>query len=215
MDAKPKIACLPNGPYYLLNDMTPAAVPNLRRASGEPCVTVRGVALCRCGGSKNKPFCDGTHGTIGFSDRKLSDGRHDKRQSYAGKGITIFDNRALCAHAGYCTDGLKSVFRYGEEPWIDPDGAAVREVIATIEKCPSGALSYAIDGVEARPRERSPMVTVTKDGPYAVTGGIELMGVDLGQGASTEHYTLCRCGASKNKPFCDGSHWDAGFKDPA
>ncbi len=214
MNPLPKIACLPNGPYYLLNDMTPAAVPNLRHASGEPCETVRGVALCRCGGSKNKPFCDGTHGTIGFTDRKLSDGRHDKRKSYVGKGITIFDNRALCSHAGYCTDGLKAVFRYGEEPWIDPDGAAVREAIATIEKCPSGALSYAIDGVEAKAPERSPMVTVTKDGPYAVSGGIELMGVGFGEGASTEHYTLCRCGASKNKPFCDGSHWDAGFKDP-
>jgi CDGSH-type Zn-finger protein len=55
---------------------------------------------------------------------------------------------------------------------------------------------------------------VTKDGPYAVSGGIELAGVSFGDGASQEHYTLCRCGASKNKPFCDGSHWDAGFKDP-
>jgi CDGSH-type Zn-finger protein len=59
------------------------------------------------------------------------------------------------------------------------------------------------------------MVTVTKDGPYAVTGGIELADVVFGEGASTEHYTLCRCGASKNKPFCDGSHWHVGFKDPA
>src|SRR2546421_4851611 len=59
MNQTPKIACLPNGPYYLLNDMTAAPVPNLRRANGEPCATVRGVALCRCGGSRNKPFCDG------------------------------------------------------------------------------------------------------------------------------------------------------------
>ena len=58
---KPKIVCLPNGPYYLLNDMTPVLVPNLRRANGEACANVRGVALCRCGGSKNKPFCDGKH----------------------------------------------------------------------------------------------------------------------------------------------------------
>src|SRR4051812_9236980 len=100
MDAKPKIACLPNGPYYLLNDMTPAPVPNLRHDSGEACATVRGVALCRCGGSKNKPFCDGTHGINHFSDKKLSDASNDKRETYAGKGITIFDNRALCSHAG-------------------------------------------------------------------------------------------------------------------
>ncbi|MGH6959969.1 MAG: CDGSH iron-sulfur domain-containing protein [Dongiaceae bacterium] len=65
---KPKLACLPNGPYYLLHDMTPSEVPNLRRASGEACANVRGVALCRCGGSKNKPFCDGSHWHIGFRD---------------------------------------------------------------------------------------------------------------------------------------------------
>jgi CDGSH-type Zn-finger protein len=211
--SKPKIACLPNGPYYLLNDMEAPPVPNLRRASGEACATVRGVALCRCGGSKNKPFCDGTHSTIGFNDRNTADPAHNKRKSYAGKRITILDNRAICSHAAFCTDELKAVFRHHESPWIDPDGAELNQIIEIIRKCPSGALSYAIEGVEAEPPQRPPMVTVTDNGPYAVTGGIELMGVKFGDGASTEHYTLCRCGASKNKPFCDGSHWDVGFKD--
>ena len=68
--AQPRIACLPNGPYYLLNDSAAAPVPNLRRASGKACASVRGVALCRCGGSKNKPFCDGAHWQIGFKDEK-------------------------------------------------------------------------------------------------------------------------------------------------
>jgi CDGSH-type Zn-finger protein len=68
MSAKPQIACLPNGPYYLLNDLQLAPVPNLRRASGEACATVRGVALCRCGGSNNKPFCDGSHWDVAFRD---------------------------------------------------------------------------------------------------------------------------------------------------
>src|SRR6185503_3039178 len=180
MAATPKIACLPNGPYYLLNDPAPAPVPNLRRASGDACATARGVALCRCGGSKNKPFCDGTHSTIGFSDRRISDGSKDRRESYAGKGITIFDNRGICAHAGYCSDGLKAVFRMRAEPWIDPDGASVREIVETIGKCPSGALSYAVGGTEASPPQRPPMVTVTDNGPYAVTGGIELIGVKFG-----------------------------------
>jgi CDGSH-type Zn-finger protein len=214
MAAKPKIACLPNGPYYLLNDMEAAPVPNLRRASGEACASVRGVALCRCGGSNNKPFCDGTHGKNGFSDHKTADPTKNRRDVYAGKRITIFDNRAICSHAAFCTDELASVFRHHDKPWIDPDGAGIQEIVAQIKKCPSGALSYAIDGVEAEPPQRAPMVTVTDNGPYAITGGIELMDVKFGDGASTEHYTLCRCGASKNKPFCDGSHWDVGFKDP-
>jgi len=214
MAATPKIACLTNGPYYLLNDMEAKPVPNLRRASGEACATVRGIALCRCGSSKNKPFCDGTHGTIGFKDTKSADPSKDRRKRYAGKRITVFDNRSLCAHAGFCTDELKVVFRQHDEPWIDPDGAGVEKIVATIRKCPSGALSYAIDGVEAEASQRVPMVTVTENGPYAVAGGIELAGVKFGDGASREHYTLCRCGASKNRPFCDGSHWEAGFRDP-
>jgi CDGSH-type Zn-finger protein len=207
---KPRITCLPDGPYSL-----PVPLPALGRANGDPVAAVRGVALCRCGGSKNKPFCDGTHGTIGFSDRRLADGSLDRRESYAGRRITIHDNRGICAHAGLCTERLASVFRMGSEPWIDPDGAAVQEIAATIRKCPSGALSYSIDGIEHRDQAREAAVTVTDHGPYAVTGGVELLGVPFGQEASREHYTLCRCGASKNKPFCDGSHWQANFRDPA
>src|SRR5688500_10254765 len=96
MAAAPKIACLPNGPYYLLNDMQATPVPHLRRASGEACAAVRGVALCRCGGSKNKPFCDGTHGTNGFSDRNTADAASNRRSTYAGKA-SPFSTTALCA----------------------------------------------------------------------------------------------------------------------
>ncbi len=212
---KPLIACLTNGPYYLINDSRPKPVESLRSAAGEGYSSTRGVALCRCGGSKNKPFCDGTHSTNGFKSDNQADPAKNRRATYVGKGVTIYDNRAICSHAGFCTDGLKEVFREEGEPWIDPDGAEVAKVIETIRKCPSGALSYAIGGMEAAPPAREPMVTVTKDGPFAMTGGVELPGVQFGDGASQEHYTLCRCGASKNKPFCDGSHWAVGFKDPA
>ena len=215
MASVPKIAVGNNGPYFLMQDMTATPVPSLRRASGEACATVRGVSLCRCGGSKRKPFCDGTHGAIGFRGTNTADPAKNKRDTYRGKRITIFDNRAICSHAGHCTDALKSVFRMKQEPWIDADGAKVEDIVATIRKCPSGALSYAIDGVEAEPPSREPMITVTADGPYAITGGVELLGQKFGDGASQEHYTLCRCGASKNKPFCDGSHWTIKFHDPA
>lgn len=214
-DPTPKIACLPNGPYYLLNDPAPSAVPNLYRASGKACETVRGVALCRCGGSKNKPFCDGTHGTNGFRSAKTAASADNRRVAYTGKHVTIFDNRALCAHAGVCTDRLAGVFRQHSEPWIDADGAAAAEIVATIERCPSGALSYAVNGIERSEQPRAPRVVVTDNGPYAVQGGIELVGEAFGEGASREHYTLCRCGASANKPFCDGSHWRVGFTDAA
>jgi CDGSH-type Zn-finger protein len=204
----PKITCAPNGPYLLESGV------ELQRPSGETLANAKGVALCRCGGSANKPFCDGTHRNNGFDDANRADAAKDKRDAYAGKRITILDNRALCAHAGHCTDGLAAVFRMRSEPWIDADGAEVQHVIDTIRRCPSGALSYAIDGVEAAAPYGPPKVTVTDHGPYAVSGGVELAGVKFGDGASREHYTLCRCGASKNKPFCDGSHWSVGFRDP-
>ena len=103
--SKPSIACLPNGPYYLLHDLTPAVVPNLQNAKGESLSSVRGVALCRCGGSKNKPFCDGTHGTNGFSDKKLTDGKLNKRVRYRGKNITIYDNRGIARMPGIAPTG--------------------------------------------------------------------------------------------------------------
>jgi CDGSH-type Zn-finger protein len=116
-------------------------------------------------------------------------------------------------------NNLPSVFRLNARPWIDPDNGNVEEIINTIRKCPSGAQSYSIDGIEHRDQnERAPMVTVSKDGPYHITGGMELIGGDannimqFGDGASKEHYTL-RCRASKNKSFCDGMHKVINFKD--
>jgi len=223
-EVKPKILPLVNGPYYLINDMKPKLVDNLQDSKGEPLSTIRGVALCRCGASKNKPFCDGTHGTIGFSslNKTLHENDNekrikDKRRNFFGKEITIHDNRKICSHAAECVDNLPSVFKLNERPWIDADGARIQEVINTIRKCPSGALSYSIDDIEYRDPEekRNPMVTVSKNGPYHITGGIELLGegVEFGEGASMEHYALCRCGASENKPFCDGAHRNINFKD--
>jgi CDGSH-type Zn-finger protein len=209
----PFLVCLPNGPYYLILDPTPQPIPYLRNAQGQPCATGRGVALCRCGASQNKPFCDGSHGRIGFQDSRESTGTEDQRVSYRGKRLVIHDNRAICAHAGVCTDNLPGVFRMGSEPWIDADGADADAIVDVIRRCPSGALSYTLQGDAYTGEQREPAVVATRNGPYAVTGGISLAGAEFGQGACREHYTLCRCGASKNKPFCDGSHWKAGFSD--
>lgn len=169
------------------------------------------TALCRCGASENKPYCDGAHAKTEFSDEKGPDRVPDERKDYVGQRVTIHDNRGICAHAGFCTERLSSVFRMHEEPWIDPDKASPEEVIETIKSCPSGALSYTIDGVEHRDFESEPMILIAPNGPYAVKGSIELTEVDWAQGASKARYDLCRCGQSKNKPFCDGAHWTTKF----
>jgi uncharacterized Fe-S cluster protein YjdI len=101
------------------------------------------MALCRCGGSANKPFCDGTHARISFSSHKRPDCVPDRRDHYVGAGVTIHDNRGICQHAGFCTDNLSKVFRLHQEPWIEPDGATVEAIIDQVRQCPSGALSAA------------------------------------------------------------------------
>lgn len=207
MSERPTIECKPNGPYLVRN------LVDLRDSRGNRIEAKPVVALCRCGGSANKPFCDGTHQKNGFSGANLSDRNTDKRESYRALGITIHDNRSICAHAGRCTDGLASVFKYKSEPWIDPVGGTVEEIIETIRKCPSGALSYSLDDIDGVDQQQEPSITVTKDGPYEVVGGVQLLEQTWAQGAPTEHYTLCRCGGSRNKPFCDGAHWSIGFKD--
>jgi truncated hemoglobin YjbI len=123
-----------------------------------------------------------------------------------------------------CTDRLAAVFHADADPFVTPSGGRMDEIIRAVRDCPSGALSYAIDGVEARDdvdrhTTREPAIEVTKDGPYRVTGGIPLTGADgkdvaRNQGASHEHYALCRCGHSQNKPFCSGMHWYVEFHDP-
>lgn len=168
------------------------------------------IALCRCGKSVNKPFCDGTHRGAGFSGAREISKPLDRRRDYPGKTITIHDNRTICAHAGACVKELSSVFIKDGRPWIDPDGANVAAIVAVINKCPSGALSYTASDRLTRDDANDPAITIAKDGPYDVTGPIALQG-ELSP-PSGERYSLCRCGASKNKPFCDGTHHEINFK---
>jgi CDGSH-type Zn-finger protein/truncated hemoglobin YjbI/ferredoxin len=207
-----------NGPYLVTN------ADNLRNWLGEPIPTRPQMALCRCGESSLKPFCDGAHAEIGFSGSKDAKRVPDRRDTYVGQQVTIFDNRGTCQHSGFCSDRLATVFRTDQEPFVAPSGGRMDEIIRAVRSCPSGALSYAIDGVEARDSvdqygRREPVIEVTKDGPYRVRGSIELLDADGNEelrnaGASSEHYALCRCGHSLNKPFCSGMHWYVDFTDP-
>ncbi|MFA9418520.1 MAG: CDGSH iron-sulfur domain-containing protein [Gammaproteobacteria bacterium] len=171
------------------------------------------MGLCRCGASANKPFCDGSHKNIGFSSENQLDPEKDRLDTYVGKKITIHDNRSICAHAGYCTDGLPAVFRLQEEPFVDADGASAEEIINVINQCPSGALSYSVENVNESLEASEAFIFIAPNGPYVVKGEVDLLETPRGKGASETSITLCRCGASKNKPYCDGSHWTIEFTD--
>ena len=205
-----------NGPYLVTN------IDTLVTWLGESIPVRPQMALCRCGASATKPFCDGSHARIGFTAQKDPQRIPDRRDTYVGTAITIFDNRGICAHSGFCSDRLSTVFHAGQEPFVAPNGARMDEIIRSVRACPSGALSYALGGVEIRDgvdQVRPPAIEVSKDGPYRITGSIVLkdgQGNDepRNQGVSREHYSLCRCGHSQNKPFCSGMHWYVDFHDP-
>ena len=205
--SKPVISCSNNGPMIV------KGLENFIDSDGTRLETKPAMGLCRCGASLNKPFCDGNHKYAGFTD-DISPGRsEDKLTSYVGKEITVHNNVMLCSVAEYCHKELEAVFNAGREPWIDPDEDTLEHIRVLIEKCPSGALSYSINGQPQSSVDREPTISIEKNGPLRISGSIELKDANWGQGASREHYTLCRCGASKNKPFCDGSHSKAGFDD--
>ncbi|HWC37072.1 MAG TPA: CDGSH iron-sulfur domain-containing protein, partial [Acidimicrobiales bacterium] len=214
----PGIQPAPDGPYLVVN------AENVRSWLGEALPARPTMALCRCGSSAMKPLCDGTHATIAFSGAKDPRRVPDRLDTYVGQQVTILDNRGTCQHSGFCTDRLSTVFRTDQEPFVAPSGGRMDEIIRAVRDCPSGALSYAVDGEEFRDQvdwenRREPTIEVSKDGPYRITGSIALLdegGNEAARnaGASYEHYALCRCGHSQNKPLCSGMHWYVDFKDP-
>ena len=127
---------------------------------------------------------------------------------YKGAQVTVVNDGKRCIHSRYCVLNLNSVFLPNVDgPWIKPDAASRETVVAVVEKCPSGALRYEPVGDGAR--EQPPTVNTARlweNGPLAFHAEL-VVGVD----ASNFRATLCRCGLSKNKPYCDHSHVEGKF----
>ncbi|MBP9478130.1 MAG: CDGSH iron-sulfur domain-containing protein [Sebaldella sp.] len=176
---------------------------------GEEYNTPRVVSLCRCGKSKNKPFCDGTHGTIDFNNEREEEKLRGLK-TYECDKITVYYDKYLCKHIGKCTHGYPEVFNADKIPWIEPKSANnLDKLIEVIKKCPSGALSYKLeDGSRETVYHSEQKIKIEKNGSINITGGISLIDDNKSDVIldSKEHYSLCRCGASKHKPFCDGTH---------
>jgi len=221
---QPGIRITPNGPY-LVRDTPLARRREVHSEHGEPLtwqtvehVETRDVyALCRCGQSSAKPFCDGTHAKSGFDGTETADRApyRERARVMTGTGVVVADDRSLCEHAGFCGNRLTNVWELMGGS-ATQDSTARAQVIAMVERCPSGALTYRLDtaGEDVEPDLR-PSIGVVDDGPLWVSGGVRVETSD-GQVLETRNrVTLCRCGASKNKPYCDGTHRDIGFRDSA
>jgi CDGSH-type Zn-finger protein len=220
-----RITVTRNGPYRVRG-----AVPLARQTivadeegssiaweQGETFDTPEEYALCRCGRSRNKPFCDDSHVRAGFDGTETA-----SRQPYLaqageqdGPRVRLTDAEALCAFARFCDFGGQ-VWNLVERDDTEAAGLAVREA----GLCPSGRL-VVWDGYSKEPIEPdlAPSIGVVEDpaqgvsGPLWVRGGVPLYSADGYEYETRNRITLCRCGASGNKPFCDGTHAAIGFRD--
>ena len=136
-----------------------------------------------------------------------------KEKEYSNGEVTIVWKPDLCIHSANCVKGLPGVFDTKKRPWINANGANTEEIIEQVKNCPSGALSTYMNA-DGKPgsTEKPLNVVLAKDGPILVNGPIHLEDDNGVKIESGETCALCRCGASKNKPFCDGSHTAIGFE---
>ena len=154
---------------------------------------------------------------------------------YPGERVTVLYELKRCIHAGACVRGLPDVFRPRETPWVEPGAAGEAELLATVLSCPTGALrAERADGSPVEPVPAENVIELCPDGPLYARGDLEIVSGSIvggpsasGHAASGEGATegptvlwtdtrvaLCRCGASANKPFCDGSHAEVEFFEP-
>lgn len=166
--------------------------------------------LCRCGNSKNPPFCDGSHVKAGFK----GDCCHEENEEttiYENDKITLLDTKALCSSARFCITNNSDIWKLIEEGNVD----IVRKLA---HECPSGRLVIKENDEVIEP-ELNQEISILQDsekdcsGPIFVKGGIPIIDEEDNQLTIRNRVTLCRCGASKNKPFCDASHIEERYND--
>jgi uncharacterized Fe-S cluster protein YjdI/CDGSH-type Zn-finger protein len=136
------------------------------------------------------------------------------RKVYRGRDIEVSFDLDLCVHVAECLRGEPRVFQLNRRPWILSDAAGADEVAEVVRRCPSGALLYhRLDGGPDEDPEGPVKVTPIRNGPLLVTGRIEVRRED-GTVETLPRATLCRCGLSNHKPFCDDQHLAAKFRAP-
>ena len=138
----------------------------------------------------------------------------EKVKEYESEELTVVWKPNLCIHSEKCYKGLSSVFNPNARPWINVLGAEDSEIKEQIDLCPSGALTYKLKNVDMNDDkvEGAQIVEVVKGGPLMVHGNIKVKNYDGSESSKDRLTAFCRCGASSNKPYCDGSHKQVEFE---
>lgn len=133
------------------------------------------------------------------------------RKKYEKDGVNIYWEPKKCMHSAVCVKGLPKVFRPSEKPWMHLDEATIEQLKTQIDACPSGALSY--ENSKEKEAASAVDVTVMKGGPLLMKGSLEVKHADGTKENKTKVTAFCRCGASSQKPYCDGAHNKINFDD--
>jgi uncharacterized Fe-S cluster protein YjdI len=135
-------------------------------------------------------------------------------KEYSNGEVTVVWKPNTCIHSEVCIKTLPAVYDLTKKPWINADNATTEELISQIKKCPSGALSYYMNGEDNKEEAHlETSVEVLKDGPLLVYGTLNVTHKDGRKEIKNKTTAFCRCGGSGNKPFCDGTHMKNGFTD--
>lgn len=225
MKSKPKIIISKNGPYLVSRSLpldTQIIIPDkegfpYKYKQGKKYSIKNSYLLCRCGKSKNKPYCDGSHrkgfkGTCKISKKTYL----AQAEMLEGPGLDLSDASSFCVGAGFCerAGGTWELTKNSNNK------ESKRLAIEQCGNCPSGRL-VAWDKKSGKPIEPKfkKGISLIEDvpskvsGPIWVKGRVQIEEEDCEQLETRNRVTLCRCGKSKNKPYCDGSHIDVNFND--
>ncbi len=220
-----KIKIIKNGPYIVTGNVPIEEKlivfenANYAYANGRELPQAETYALCRCGHSKNMPFCDGFHAFIGFDGAEVASKEKfmDCAKQYNGSDFILYDQENLCAFARFCHRPAGDAWSLTED---SDDPVYKVEAIRAACDCPAGRLvvkdKFTENEIEP---EYEKSIVIIQDpenqcgGPIWVRGGIPIESADGLVYEVRNRVTLCRCGQSKNKPFCDAAHITTEFHD--
>ncbi|GAA2207529.1 hypothetical protein GCM10009850_029870 [Nonomuraea monospora] len=221
-----RVVVLRDGPYVVYGGVplrrkrkiVSAGNDALTWKTGEPLETEDTYALCRCGHSRAKPFCDGTHAVIGFdgTEAEIMRPYRELQHVHDGAGISAQRVGELCVHAAFCIGRTRPIAAM----LADTADSDVRSnIMGRIDHCPSGSYSYALErgGDTIEPDLPQAVSVLEEEGGLAsalwVTGRVPVIRSDGLPLETRNRTTLCRCGHSGNKPLCDGTHREIGFHE--
>ena len=221
-----KIVVTPNGPY-LVSGSVPLNVQTIGTKAdggswtweaGQTFKTKEKYALCRCGQSATKPFCDGTHAKVDWDGSETASHKPyaEQAKTIDGPKMELHDAEVLCSFARFCDNDGTIWQLVTEATGGEKEQTTVHEGVS----CPSGRLVLRDKATDAAIEPQlAQSISVTEDpaknsaGALWVRGGIQVIGQDGHAYEIRNRQTLCRCGKSANKPFCDGSHVNVDFHD--